>query len=188
MSKILWKRTIFLQPDQVDLNGIKNAQENCKPKRIYRRKNDQEPIDQPETEIAIQEKEIAGLTLLEYGQRNSRPSKANKNAQDEPDQQVKELVTGYSLSDKCNILPVNPKYDERLFDELHDFYIKLFWTHAEIQNNLRYYNLIKFIYSERATKFCEIAILYFSYLVPVKSKVEILQKFVAFSEYMNFKI
>jgi len=81
------------EPDQVDLNGIKNAQENCKPKRIYRRKNDQEPIDQPETEIAIQEKEIAGLTLLEYGQRNSRPSKANKNAQDEPDQQVKELVT-----------------------------------------------------------------------------------------------
>ena len=79
----------FLQPDQVDLNGIKNAQENCKPKRIYRRKNDQEPIDQPESEIAIQEKEIAGLTLLEYGQRNSRPSKANKNAQDEPDQQVK---------------------------------------------------------------------------------------------------
>ena len=111
----------FLQPDQVDLNGIENAQENCKPKRIYRRKNDQEPIDQPETEIAIQEKEIAGLTLLEYGQRNSRPSKANKNAQDEPDKQVKELVTGYSLSDKCNILPVNPKYDERLFDELHDF-------------------------------------------------------------------
>ena len=111
----------FLQPDQVDLNGIKNAQENCKPKRIYRRKNDQEPIDQSETDIAKQEKEIAGLTLLEYGQRNSRPSKANKNAQDEPDQQVKELVTGYSLSDKCIILPVNLKYDVRLFDELHAF-------------------------------------------------------------------
>ena len=55
----------------------------------------------------IQEKEIAGLTLLEYGQRNSRPSKANKNAQDEPDQQVKELVTGYSLSDKCTIKKSN---------------------------------------------------------------------------------
>jgi hypothetical protein len=27
-----------------------------------------------------------------------------------------------------------------------------------------------------------------SYVVPVKSKVEILQKFVAFSEYMNFII
>ena len=94
----------FLQPDQVDLNGIENAQENSKPKRIYRRKNNQEPIDQPETEIAKQEKEIAGLTLLEYGKRNSRPSKGNQNAQDEPDQQVKELITGYSLSDKCNIL------------------------------------------------------------------------------------
>ena len=94
----------FLQPDQIDLNGIENAQENSKPKRIYRRKNNQEPIDQPETEIAKQEKEIAGLTLLEYGKRNSRPSKGNQNAQDEPDQQVKELITGYSLSDKCNIL------------------------------------------------------------------------------------
>ena len=46
---------------------------------------------------------------------------------------------------------------------------------------------IKFIYSEKATKFCEISTLLFSYVVPVKSKVEISQIFVAFSEYMNFK-
>ena len=39
---------------------------------------------------------------------------------------------------------------------------------------------IKFIYSEKAT-------LLLSYVVPVKSKVEISQNFVAFSEYMNFK-
>ena len=38
--------------------------------------------------------------------------------------------------------------------------------------------LLKFIYSERAIKFCEI--------FTVDSKVDILQKFVAFSEYMNF--
>ena len=44
---------------------------------------------------------------------------------------------------------------------------------------------VKFIYSE-ATKFCEISTLLLSYVVPVKSKVEILQNFVAFSEYMNF--
>ena len=43
---------------------------------------------------------------------------------------------------------------------------------------------IKFIYSEKATKFCEIPTLLLSYVVPVKSKVEILRK--AFSEYMNF--
>ena len=45
--------------------------------------------------------------------------------------------------------------------------------------------LIKFIYSEKATKFCEIFTLLLSY-VPVKSKVKISQNFVAFSEYMNF--
>ena len=48
--------------------------------------------------------------------------------------------------------------------------------------------ILKFIYSEKATKVCEISTLLFSYVVPVKSKVEISQNFVAFSEYMNFKI
>ena len=42
------------------------------------------------------------------------------------------------------------------------------------------------MYSEKATKFCEISTLLLFYVVPVKSKVEILQNFVAFSEYMNF--
>ena len=46
---------------------------------------------------------------------------------------------------------------------------------------------VKFIYSEKATKFCEISTLLLSYVVPVKSKVEISQNFVAFSVYMNFK-
>jgi len=46
--------------------------------------------------------------------------------------------------------------------------------------------MLKFIYSEKATKFCEISIVDLSYVVPVKSKVEISQNFVAFSEYMNF--
>ena len=46
---------------------------------------------------------------------------------------------------------------------------------------------LKFIYSEKSAKFCEISTLLLSYVVPVKSKVEILQNFVAFSEYMNFK-
>ena len=40
--------------------------------------------------------------------------------------------------------------------------------------------------SEKATKVCEIFTLLLSYVVPVKSKVEISQNFVAFSEYMNF--
>ena len=45
---------------------------------------------------------------------------------------------------------------------------------------------LKFIYSENATKFCKISTLLLSYVVPVKSRVEILQNFVAFSKYMNF--
>ena len=45
---------------------------------------------------------------------------------------------------------------------------------------------VKFIYSEKAAKFCKISTLLLSFVVPVKSKVEILQNFVAFSEYMNF--
>ena len=45
---------------------------------------------------------------------------------------------------------------------------------------------LKFIYSEKATIFCEISTLLLSYVVPVKSKVEISENFVAFSEYMNF--
>ena len=46
---------------------------------------------------------------------------------------------------------------------------------------------VKFIYSQKATKFCRILALLLSYVVPVKSKVKISEKnFWAFSEYMNF--
>ena len=50
------------------------------------------------------------------------------------------------------------------------------------------YNIIKFIYSEKATNFCKLFTLLLSYVVPVKSKVKILKNFVAFSKYMNFTI
>ena len=44
----------------------------------------------------------------------------------------------------------------------------------------------KFIYSEKATKFCKISTLLLTTVHTVKSKVEISENFVAFSEYMNF--
>ena len=47
-------------------------------------------------------------------------------------------------------------------------------------------NILKFIYSEKATKFREISNLILTVCTVVKSKVEISQNFVAFSEYMNF--
>ena len=46
--------------------------------------------------------------------------------------------------------------------------------------------LIKFIYSEKATKFCEIFPLLLTGTTQDKSKVKISQNFVVFSEYMNF--
>ena len=45
---------------------------------------------------------------------------------------------------------------------------------------------LKFIYSEKTTKFCEIFPLLLTFVF--KSKEKISQNFVAFSEYMNFKI
>ena len=45
---------------------------------------------------------------------------------------------------------------------------------------------LKFIYSEKATKFSEISALLLTDTTQDKSNVEISQNFVAFSEYMNF--
>ena len=47
--------------------------------------------------------------------------------------------------------------------------------------------LVKFIYSVKAAKFCEIFTFLLTTVHTVKSKVKISQNFVAFSEYMNFK-
>ena len=46
--------------------------------------------------------------------------------------------------------------------------------------------MLKFIYSEKATKFREISTLLLTTVHTDKSKVEISQNFVAFSEYTNF--
>ena len=48
--------------------------------------------------------------------------------------------------------------------------------------------LVKFIYSEKATKFCEISTVDLSYVVMVKSMLEISQNFMVFLEYMNFTL
>ena len=57
------------------------------------------------------------------------------------------------------------------------------WTRA---NSFPEYVIVKFIYSEKATKFCEIFTLLLTTVHTVKSKVKISQNFVALSEYMNF--
>ena len=50
------------------------------------------------------------------------------------------------------------------------------------RNNIK----VKFIYSEKGTKFCEISTLLLTGTTLDKSKVEISQNFMAFSEHMNF--
>ena len=69
---------------------------------------------------------------------------------------------------------------------------KIFSNYVAFSENLNFTvhrqktMVIKFIYSEKATNFWEISTVDLSYVVTVKSKVEILQNSVAFSEYMNF--
>ena len=47
---------------------------------------------------------------------------------------------------------------------------------------------LKFIYSEKATKFCKIFALLLTVCTVVKNKGKTSQNFVAFSEYMNFNV
>ena len=50
------------------------------------------------------------------------------------------------------------------------------------------FSQLKFIYSKKATKFCEIFPLFLTTVHTVKSKGKISQNFVAFSQYMNFTV
>ena len=51
---------------------------------------------------------------------------------------------------------------------------EIIWKKKLFQNYV-----LKFIYSEKATKLCEISTLILSYVVPVKSKVEIPQNWLS---------
>ena len=58
------------------------------------------------------------------------------------------------------------------------------WVEKFLDKNSSFH--VKFIYSEKATKFCEISTLLLTGTTQDKIKLEISQNFVAFSEYMNF--
>ena len=58
------------------------------------------------------------------------------------------------------------------------------WSYFVAKKKITF--VLKFIYSEKDTKFCEIFPLLLTVCTVVKSKGKISQKFVAFSEYMNF--
>ena len=69
-------------------------------------------------------------------------------------------------------------------------YVLLVYNQAFLKAYLVMYRAksIKFIYSEKATKFCEIFPLLLTTVRTVKSKGKFSQNFVTFSEYMKFKI
>ena len=78
-------------------------------------------------------------------------------------------------------------------DKTFQHTFSLFWSpkvSTEIKQRSKYIslNFLKFIYSEKATKLCEIFTLLLAVCTVVRSKVKMLQNFVAFSEYMNFTI
>ena len=54
----------------------------------------------------------------------------------------------------------------------------------QVQRQFESFFLLKFIYSEKASKFCEIFLLLLTVCTVIKSKGKISQNFVAFSEYI----
>ena len=94
----------------------------------------------------------------------------------------------------CNVLPNTEKTTDCLsngilehckgnFDRLQTYIIKILAICNKIVSGTCF--SLKFIYSEKATKFCEISTVDLSCVVTVsKSTVEISHNFVPFSEYM----
>ena len=74
-----------------------------------------------------------------------------------------------------------------LFGEAFLFSSAFIFTRFFFTVQREYSCSVKFIYSEKATNFCEISTVDLPYVVMVKSTGGIWQNFVAFSEYMNFK-
>ena len=72
-----------------------------------------------------------------------------------------------------------PKFEFRFLDLME--FDRIWATYIQIHTTY-----VKFIYSKKATKFCDIFPLLLTVCTAVKSKRKILQNFVAFSEYMNF--
>ena len=64
-----------------------------------------------------------------------------------------------------------------------NYFLSVDFCYLQSRNNP---HLVKFIYSDKATKFCEISTVDLSYVETVKSTIEVSQNFVASSEYTNF--
>ena len=86
-------------------------------------------------------------------------------------------------------------FKDKTWQSLHRFLIisgisfHLIWMEMYAGKTLtNTFTFLKFKYFEKATRICEIFTLQLSYVVPVKSKVKILQNLVASSENMDFML
>ena len=79
-------------------------------------------------------------------------------------------------------------YNNALYYQSSEWHVRFVIVTQISISRLDFYsrNKLKFIYSEKATKFCKISTVDLTVTTQDKSTVEISQKFVAFSEYMNF--
>ena len=91
------------------------------------------------------------------------------------DSNEKEFVLGRNREAQCMILDVNVSRRHASLKHLSG----QGWSITD--------NKVKFVYSEKATRFCEIFTLVLSTEHIDKSKLETSQNFVVFSEYMKFK-
>ena len=92
-------------------------------------------------------------------------------------------LTTSEVSNQIPIFFTNQILTNLLFIRI-DYLTEYIFMYEKI--SLKKVSVVKFIYSERATKFCEIFTLLLTGTTQDKSKVKISQNFVAFSEYMNF--
>ena len=90
----------------------------------------------------------------------------------------------FSLSDDGKGLELRPGLNEFNLKTVAGSQVGCFFVN-QLSVQVR---ALKFMYSEKDTKFCKIFTLILSCVVSVKSKVKISQNFVTFSEYVNFKI
>ena len=88
------------------------------------------------------------------------------------DNNMVDLGLHYKLFKASNITRLNICFEQTSVTQIEYLpYFALVYIYPFLTRYL------KFIYSEKATKFCEIFTLLLSYVVPVKSKVKIFAKF-----------
>jgi hypothetical protein len=83
---------------------------------------------------------------------------------------------------------MSKSYNNTLYYQSSEWHVRFVIVTQISISRLDFYsrNKLKFIYSEKVTKFCEISNVDLTVTTRDKSMVEISQKFVAFLEYMNF--